>query len=68
MSTIFIDLVNRVGIIMILAFIISRVKPVKKLLAKKNIEIRDKLILSVIFGVFGIIGTYIGIIHTWRTC
>jgi two-component system sensor histidine kinase LytS len=61
MSTIFIDLVNRVGIIMILAFIISRVKPVKKLLAKKNIEIRDKLILSLIFGVFGIIGTYIGI-------
>lgn len=61
MLTIFIDLVNRVGIIMILAFIMSRVKPVKKLLAKKNIEIKDKLILSLIFGVFGIIGTYIGI-------
>ena len=61
MSTIFMDLVNRVGIIMILAFIISRVKPVKRLLAKKNIKIRDKLILSAIFGVFGIIGTYIGI-------
>ncbi|MDR7857455.1 LytS/YhcK type 5TM receptor domain-containing protein [Tissierella sp.] len=61
MQTIFVDLINRVGMIMILAFLMSRIKLVKRLLAKKDIGLKDKLILSIIFGVFGIFGTYIGI-------
>lgn len=59
--SIFIDFINRVGIIMILAFSISRLTPAKMLLARRNINTRDKLVLSVIFGIFGIVGTYTGI-------
>lgn len=61
MTAIFFDLFNRVGIIIILAFIISRLKPIKKLLAKENIDVKDKIIASIIFGVYGIIGTYMGV-------
>lgn len=61
MPKVFTDLINRVGIIMILAFIMSKIKLIKSLVAKKNIETKDKLFLSIIFGIYGIIGTYIGI-------
>lgn len=55
------NLANRVGIILILAFFLSRGGFFRKLVSKKNINTKDKLYLSLIFGVFGIIGTYTGI-------
>ena len=55
------NLADRVGIILILALILSRTGIFKKLILKQKIENKDKIILSIIFGVFGIIGTYTGI-------
>ena len=55
------NLINRVGIILVLAIILSKTKTFKKLVSKRNINIKDKLLLSFIFGGFGIIGTYTGI-------
>lgn len=55
------NLASRVGIILILALFLSRVGLFRKLVSKENIDIKDKVLLSVIFGVFGIIGTYTGI-------
>ncbi|WP_204260258.1 sensor histidine kinase [Caloranaerobacter azorensis] len=59
--TILTSLVNRVGTIIILAFIMSKINLFRKLVTKKNISLSDKFILSILFGVFGIIGTYSGI-------
>src|SRR5690606_36458565 len=33
----------------------------RKLVSKKNINTKDKIYMSIIFGVFGILGTYTGI-------
>lgn len=55
------NLADRVGIILILALILSRTGIFKKLILKQKIENKDKIILSIIFGLFGIIGTYTGI-------
>lgn len=55
------NLINRVGLIMLVAFIMTRIKSFRKLVAKQNIDIKDKLLLAFIFGIYGIIGTYTGI-------
>lgn len=55
------NLSNRVGIILVLALFLSRLKPFRKLLSKENIDNFDRLVLSCIFGIFGILGTYMGI-------
>ena len=55
------NLINRVSIIMLLAFMLSRLGLFRKLVSKKEITLGDKVILSIIFGIFGIIGTYTGI-------
>ena len=55
------NLADRVGIILILALILSKTGIFKKLILKQNIETKDKVILSLIFGLFGILGTYTGI-------
>lgn len=52
------SLLNKLGIIIILAFIISKVGTFRKLIIKKHITLLDKIILSVIFGLIGIMGTY----------
>ncbi|RKD31563.1 sensor histidine kinase [Thermohalobacter berrensis] len=54
-------LVNRVGIIIVLAFILSKAKLFRNLVTKRKVSILDKFILSIFFGIFGIIGTYSGI-------
>ena len=46
---------------MLVAFIMTKVEPFRKLVAKQNINIKDKLLLALIFGIYGIIGTYTGI-------
>lgn len=55
------NLGNRVGIIIVLAFILSKVNVFRHLLEKNKIGYKDKIILSVFFGLFGIFGTYSGI-------
>lgn len=55
------NLASRVGIILILALILSKTGIFKKLVLKQNINNKDKILLSIIFGFFGIIGTYTGI-------
>lgn len=55
------NLMSRVGLIMLFAFIMTRIRPFRKLVAKQNINIKDKILLSFIFGIYGIIGTYTGI-------
>lgn len=55
------NLINRVGLIMLLAFIMTRINSFRKLVSKQNINIKDKLLLSLIFGIYGIVGTYTGI-------
>lgn len=52
---------TRVGALLILALFLSKSKIFKKLVLKENINNRDKILLSIIFGAFGIIGTYMGI-------
>lgn len=51
-------LINKLGIIIILAVIISKIGIFKNLLIKKNASLVEKLILAVIFGLIGILGTY----------
>lgn len=55
------NLSSRVGIILILALFLSKIGLFRKLVSKENIDIKDKILLSIIFGIFGIIGTYTGI-------
>jgi len=51
-------LINRLGLIIILAVIISKIGIFKRLIIKRNASKIDKLILAVVFGVIGILGTY----------
>ncbi len=54
-------LTNRLGIIIILAFLLSKIKVFKRLVTKKNITLVDKINMSILFGLLGILGTYSGI-------
>ena len=55
------NLASRVGIILVLALFLSKVGLFRKLVSKRNINLQDKIFLSIIFGLIGIIGTYTGI-------
>lgn len=52
------DLISRLGLIIILAVIISKIEIFKRLIIKRNARVMDKLILAVVFGLIGILGTY----------
>lgn len=52
---------NKFGNLFVFAFILSRLKSVRNLVGKKPVNLFDKLVLSVFFGVFGIVGTYFSI-------
>ncbi len=58
---ILVNLASRLGVFVIIAFLLSQTTPFKKLILKKEISLGEKLILSIIFGSFGILGTYMGI-------
>ncbi len=51
-------LINKLGIIIILAIGISRIGIFKKVITKKEITLTDKIFLSIVFGAIGIMGTY----------
>ncbi|NPV42784.1 MAG: sensor histidine kinase [Firmicutes bacterium] len=53
-------LMNSVGIIILIAFLLSRTVLFKNLIVKKKVNLKEKILLSLIFGAFGIIGTYTG--------
>lgn len=52
---------NKFGNLFVFAFILSRLKAVRNLVGKKPVNLFDKLVLSIFFGVFGIVGTYFSI-------
>ncbi|OPJ56796.1 sensor histidine kinase [Alkalithermobacter paradoxus] len=60
MFLLFKNLINNLGYVVLIAFLISRLKPYKKIIQKEEFSTKDLIILSIIFGGFGILGTYIG--------
>ncbi|WP_035289281.1 sensor histidine kinase [Clostridium sp. KNHs214] len=54
------NLLNNLGYIIVIAFIVSKLKSFKKIMQKDTFTRTDMLILSLIFGGFGILGTYVG--------
>ena len=52
---------NKFGNLFVFAFILTHIKSFRNLVSKKPVKARDKLLLSVIFGIFGIVGTYFSI-------
>ncbi|MCY6957532.1 sensor histidine kinase [Clostridium brassicae] len=54
------NLINNLGYIWFIAFIISQSRSFKKIIQKDKFKNKDLFILSVIFGCFGILGTYVG--------
>jgi two-component system sensor histidine kinase LytS len=60
-TEILIGMFNRLGIIVILAFMLSKTKIFIRLLDKNKMSIGHKLLMALFFGMFGMIGTYQGI-------
>jgi two-component system LytT family sensor kinase len=54
------NLINNLGYIILVAFILSRLKIFKKIIQKDEFNKEELIILSLVFGSFGILGTYIG--------
>lgn len=54
------NLINNVGYILFIAFIITQSTSFKKIIHKDRFGRMELIILSIIFGCFGILGTYIG--------
>ncbi|MDI3480423.1 MAG: two-component system, LytTR family, sensor histidine kinase LytS [Tepidanaerobacteraceae bacterium] len=59
--SILMDLMNRLGFFIVIAYLLSRNKSFKNLILKNEVSLKDQLVLSLIFGAFGILGTYLGI-------
>lgn len=59
--SILIGLANRLGLFIVIAYLLSRNKAFKNLILKQEVSVLDKILLSAIFGAFGILGTYMGI-------
>lgn len=56
------ELANRVGLIIMISFVFSRTKPIKGIFAvKTKLSLQDKLIMALVFGGLGILGSLTGI-------
>lgn len=55
------QLVNNLGYIIVIVFFISRFKTLKQIVLREKLGRLEIIVFSLIFGVFGILGTYIGI-------
>lgn len=55
------SLINTIGHIMIVSFIMQKIAIFKKIFLKENIDLNGKIFLGITFGIYGIIGTYTGI-------
>ncbi|GAA0177638.1 sensor histidine kinase [Clostridium sediminicola] len=53
-------LINNLGYVILIVFIISRINSFKKIIQRDTFKKTDLIILSLIFGGFGVVGTYIG--------
>ncbi|MEG1255366.1 sensor histidine kinase [Clostridium sp.] len=54
------NLTNNLGYVILIAFFVSRMGSFKKIVQKDKFKKRDLIMLSIIFGAFGILGTYTG--------
>ncbi|MBS4021750.1 MAG: sensor histidine kinase [Dethiobacter sp.] len=54
-------LLQRIGITVTVAFVLTRVPLVRRLIDREQTEFKERVFLVVIFGLFGILGTYTGI-------
>lgn len=61
MNAIFLGMLDRLGLIVTLAFVLSKLDIFKKVILKRDIDRKAKALLAVIFGAFGILGTYAGV-------
>lgn len=55
---IFWDLGSKLGSLFVFAYLVTRLKAFRQIVTKKQLRLKDRLLLAVIFGIFGIIGTY----------
>lgn len=55
------NLINNLGYVTLIAFIISNFSIFKKMLHKDELGKADLVMLSILFSIFGIMGTYSGI-------
>lgn len=60
-TALFVSLVNRIGIIIILSVVITKIKLFRTWITSERVGFRDRLLTGIVFGVIGIIGTYAGI-------
>ncbi|NLC77112.1 MAG: histidine kinase, partial [Clostridia bacterium] len=61
MGPIFTELINKMGFIILFAYLLSRLPQLRRVMLKSKINLRETVFLSIIFGIIGILGTYFGI-------
>ena len=61
MTTMLINLIYRVGFIIMLALIFSRAKFFKNIFSKENQNLMEKVFMGIFFGILSVVGTYTGI-------
>ncbi|MGH4050832.1 MAG: LytS/YhcK type 5TM receptor domain-containing protein [Clostridium sp.] len=54
------SLTDNLGYLILIAFFVTRIGSLKKIVQKDELKKRDLIMLSIIFGAFGILGTYTG--------
>ncbi|MEK6263371.1 MAG: sensor histidine kinase, partial [Clostridium sp.] len=54
------NLTNNLGYVILIAFFVSRIGSFKNIVQKDKFRKRELIMLSIIFGAFGILGTYTG--------
>lgn len=64
MWTLLILMLERLSIIVTVAFVVTRFRFMRKLLERKQVTLKQQLQMIALFGVFSIIGTYMGLIIT----
>lgn len=55
------NLISCVGIIMLLSYLMTRNEYLRNMITKNDTTINEKILLSIVFSIYGIIGTYTGI-------
>lgn len=67
MFELFLPMLERLGIIVTVAFIITRFRFFRELIDRKTLNAKDRYMAIGFFGLFGIIGTYTGITYNMST-
>lgn len=55
------SLINSIGIMTLLAFLMSKTNIFKKIIIEEDAGVKGKILLVLVFGLYGIMGTYTGI-------